>query len=172
MDCEPGKSRSAKGNPEERPHKRNSNLHKGATQWLTLSLSLPMCLSTCTVFFFLLINTLLVLPLSICVGILFCKAEDPGPLSLTTDLVTRIRCCHCCDPSQSLAGNPSSAPRCCRQRPPEIILEFGSTSDWSMGLRSVQRTNVSWTFPTYPVSSHMEHFLALTLKFWKLTCLF
>ena len=56
----------------------------------SLSLRPPVCLSTCTGLFFLSINTLPVSPLSIFVGILFCKAEGPGPLSLTTDLGARI----------------------------------------------------------------------------------
>ena len=42
----------------------------------------------CTLF--LQINTLLALLLSSLVGILFCKAEGPRPLSLTTGLVARI----------------------------------------------------------------------------------
>ena len=68
--------------------------------------------------FFLLINTLLALLLSVFVGILFCKAEAPGPLSLATDLVARNWCFHRRNPAQSLAGNP--APSHCRPRPPEI----------------------------------------------------
>ena len=36
----------AKGNPEEMPHISDSNYHEG----VTLSLSLPVCLSTCTLF--------------------------------------------------------------------------------------------------------------------------
>ena len=66
----------------------DSNYHEGTT----LSLSPPMCLTTHTVLFSLLINTLLdsLLPLS--VGILFCKAEGTGwALSLTTGLATRIQ---------------------------------------------------------------------------------
>ena len=70
----------------------------------------------CTLF--LLINTLLALFLSVFVGIPFCKAEGPGPLSLATDLVARNWCFHHRNPAQSLAGNP--APSHCRPRPPEI----------------------------------------------------
>ena len=82
----------------------------------SLSLRPPVCLSTCTGLFFLSINTLPVSPLSIFVGILFCKAEGPGPLSLTTDLVTGIWCFTDATRPQSLAGNPSH----CRPRPPKI----------------------------------------------------
>ena len=49
----------------------NSDYHEG----VTLSLSPPACLPTHIVFFFLLINTLLVSLFSIFVGILFCKAK-------------------------------------------------------------------------------------------------
>ena len=45
----------------------------------TLPLSLPMCLSTDTALFFLIINTLLASILSTFVEILFCKAEGPRP---------------------------------------------------------------------------------------------
>ena len=55
-----------------------------------LSLNLPMCLSTCTALFFLLLSTLLSSLLYIIVEILFCEAKGPGPLSLTTGLVARI----------------------------------------------------------------------------------
>ena len=53
---EPGKARGlVKGNPEEMPYnKSDQDYHKD----MTLSLSLPVCLSTGTVlFFYLLINT-------------------------------------------------------------------------------------------------------------------
>ena len=69
----------------------DSNYHEGTT----LSLSPPMCLTTHTVLFSLLINTLLdsLLPLS--VGILFCKAEGTGwALSLTNGLASMIWCSH------------------------------------------------------------------------------
>ena len=55
----------------------------------------------CTLF--LLINILHASLVSIFVGILFCKVERPGPLSLTTSLVARIWCSHCCDPSPALS---------------------------------------------------------------------
>ena len=96
MGCEPGNSKGlTKGNREEMSHKSNSNCHEGETQWLCLSPSPPVCIST--VLFFLLINTLLALLLSVFVEILFCKAKGPGPLSLTTGLVARIWYFHCCD---------------------------------------------------------------------------
>ena len=56
--------------------------------------SAPMCLSTHTILFFFLINTLLASLLSIFVEILSYKAKGPGPLSLTTGLVARIWCFH------------------------------------------------------------------------------
>ena len=56
----------------------------------TVPLSLPECLSTPTILFFLLINILLASLLSIFVEILFCKAEGPRPLSMTTSIVARI----------------------------------------------------------------------------------
>lgn len=55
---------------EEMPHKNDSNCHEG---------SVSMYLSTHMIPFFFLINTLLVSLLSLLVGILFCKAEEPGP---------------------------------------------------------------------------------------------
>ena len=64
----------------------------------------------CTLF--LLINILHASLVSIFVGILFCKVERPGPLSLTTGLVARIWCSHCCDPSPALSR--------CRSRPLQI----------------------------------------------------
>lgn len=77
-----------------------------------------MCLPTGTVHFFLLMNTLLDSLLSVFVEISFSQRQKPGPLLLTTGLVARIRCSHFRDPAQSLAGNPSSAPRFRRLRPP------------------------------------------------------
>ena len=94
VDCEPGKSQwLAKGNPEEIPNKSDSNSHEGVTQWLSLSLSLPVCLPTWTVLFSLLINISLASLLSVFVGILFCKTKGP----LTTGVVARIWCSHLCD---------------------------------------------------------------------------
>ena len=116
MDCEPGKSKwLAKENLEEMPHKSDLNCHDGATQGI--SLWICPCLPTCTILFFLLINTLLASLISILVEILFCKAKGPGPLSLTTGLVARIWCFYCYDSAQSLAGSPSLASRHWRLRP-------------------------------------------------------
>ena len=96
MDCEPGNSKGlTKGNRGEMFHKSNSNCHEGQTQWLSLSLSSPVCIST--VLFFLLINALLALLLSVFMEILFCKAKGPGPLSLTAGLVARTWCSHSFD---------------------------------------------------------------------------
>ena len=80
--------------PEGMPHKGHSNYHEGVAQ--RLSPSPPVCLSN-MYFFFLLINTVSLL--SIFVGILFCKAEGPGPLSLTTGLGARILRFYCLDPA-------------------------------------------------------------------------
>ena len=119
MDCEPSKSKwLAKGNLEQVPHKSNSNCHEGAA--LTPSLSEYDCTHRCTVLFPPLINTLLASLLFIFVEILFCKDEGPGPLSLTTVLVTRIWCFHCCDTARFPAGNPSPILSHCTSRPPEI----------------------------------------------------
>ena len=85
----------AKGNPKEMPHKSNSNYPEGVTQRRTLSL--PVCLSTSPVFFFLLLNPLFASLFSLFGAILLCKAKEPGPLSLTTCLVVRIWCSHLCN---------------------------------------------------------------------------
>ena len=66
-------------------------------------LPLPVCLSTHTLLFSLLLNTLLASLLSNFVEILFCKAKGPGPLSLTTGLVARIWCFHHHNPA-SISG--------------------------------------------------------------------
>ena len=87
----------------------------------TLPLNLPVCVSTHTVLFFPLINTLLAMLLSIFVEFLFYKAEVPGPLSLTTCLLSRIWCFHHYDPVQFLAGNISPTLSHCRLNPPEIM---------------------------------------------------
>ena len=86
---------------EAMPHKSNSNCHADTNQppSLSLSLSLWVCVSTymyCTLFF-LLINTLFVSLRSVFVAILFCKAERPRPLSLTTGLVIRMWWSDCCN---------------------------------------------------------------------------
>ena len=65
--------------------------------WGCECLSGHVCLSTRAVLFSLLINALLVSLLSVFVAVLFCKAERPRPLSLTTGLVIRIWCSDCCN---------------------------------------------------------------------------
>ena len=88
---------------------------------MTLSPPESSCVTVhtyCT--FSLLINTLHAPLLSIFVEILFCKAKGSGPLSLTTGLVERIWCFHCCNPAQSLVGNLRPTSRHCRPRPLEI----------------------------------------------------
>ena len=77
----------AKGNPEEMPHKGNSNYLEGVTQRLTLSKS---CILFPPIKSFICFTTFLLW------GIL-CKAKEPGLLSLTTCLVVRIWCSHLCD---------------------------------------------------------------------------
>ena len=72
-----------------------------------------MCISIhtfCTRF--LLINTSLASLLSIFMGILFCKAEEPGPLSLIIGLLARVWCFLHRDPA-SISGwepKPCSKP--------------------------------------------------------------
>ena len=92
---QPGKARWLdKGNLEEMLCNSDSNYPQGTA----LSLSPPTCLTTHTVLFSLLMNTLLVLLLSLSVGILLCKAEGTGwALSLTNGLVSMIWCSHCQD---------------------------------------------------------------------------
>ena len=116
MGCESGKSKQlAKGNREEMPHESNSNCHEGGTQWLWVCLCVyPYVLYFCPLKHF---TTSL---LSIFVGIFFCKAKGPGPFSLTTGLVGRIRCFHCRNLTSTSGWNPSPAPSHCRLRPPEI----------------------------------------------------
>ena len=67
-----------------------------------------MCIST--VLFFLLINTLLALLVSVFVEILFCKAEGPGPLSLTAGLVARIWCSHSLNSARLWLGTEAPPP--------------------------------------------------------------
>ena len=79
-DCEPGKSEwLAKGKLEEMPHISNFHCHLGTTQGLSCESSCVFLHKYCT--FFLLINTLLTLLLSILVEILFCKTEGQGPFT-------------------------------------------------------------------------------------------
>ena len=106
------------------PHRPNSG---------TLPLSLSMCLFTHTVLSFLLINTLLASLLSVLGDILFCKAEVPGPLSLTAGLVVRIWCFH----HHSLALLSS----CCRPRPLDIILRK-LENIWNISLRRSNYGNI------------------------------
>ena len=61
---------------------------------MTVPLSLPMCLTTHTILFFLLINTLVVSLLSVFVVILSPQSQRARALSLTTGLVARIWCSH------------------------------------------------------------------------------
>ena len=97
-------------------HKSNSNYHEGAT------LSEPTCVSIHYMYlFFLLINPLLVLLLSIFVGILFLQSQQARALPLTTGLVARIWCSHCHDLT-SVSGREQKPPSShCRLKPPEVI---------------------------------------------------
>ena len=76
--------------------------------------------------FFLLINILLASLLSIFVEILLWKAEGPELSSLTTSLAASICCFHCCNPAQSLAGNPSSVSSCCKLKSPDQVTQSDS----------------------------------------------
>ena len=99
-DSEPGKARwMAKGNPEETPHKRDSNSCEGMT------LSPSMCLSTCVVLFLLLINTLLISLLSVFGRILYLQSWRARTLSLTRGLVARIQSVTAMVQPQPLTGN-------------------------------------------------------------------
>ena len=69
--------------------------------------STQVSIHTCCTLF-LLKNTLLVSLLSVFIGILFCKAEEPGPLPLTIGLVARIWCSHLCDLT-SISGQGTKA---------------------------------------------------------------
>ena len=87
----------AKGNLEEMPHKSDSNYRKGAT----LSLSLPVWLSTCTLFPS--NKHLTVSLLSFFVGIYFCKAIQARALSLATaSLCVCVCVCVCVSVSRSV----------------------------------------------------------------------
>ena len=118
MDCEPGKSKwLAKRNPEETPHKSNSNCLEGATQGLSLSSPCvyphtlcsfpPNEYFTCFATFRLRGNS-------------FPQSRRARGLVMSTGLVTRIQCFYHHDPTQSLAGNWSPPPSHCRPRPLQI----------------------------------------------------
>ena len=85
---------------------------------LFLSLSLPMwpIYTYCT--FFLLINTYFT-TFRLC-GNSFLQSQGSRTLVIGHGLVARIWCFHHRDPAQSLAGNPSPAPSCCRLEPSAI----------------------------------------------------
>ena len=99
----------------------------------SLPLSLPKCLSICTVLFFL-INTSLASLLSVFVEILFCKVQGPGPLSLTTGLVARIWCSHHHDPAQSLVGNQAPRSVIAGQGHPISVLQFEDSNSKTLGV--------------------------------------
>ena len=109
-DLEPEKWKwLAKGNPEVMLHKSDLNHHEGAS----LTLSLPVCLSTCTLFP---LNELLLLLLSISMEIHFYTAEGPRPCHwLGFGALPAVTW------PQALVGNRNPATICCRLRLPEII---------------------------------------------------
>ena len=102
------------------PHINDLNCHKG----VTFSLGLPVCLSTHTVLFFLLINTSLVSLLSVFVGVLLLQSRRARALSLTTGLVARIWSSHCCDLT-SISGQ--------EQKPCFKLLQAEATQDQCRG---------------------------------------
>ena len=88
-----------------------------------------MCLSPRTVLCFLLINTLLVSLLSIFVGILFCKADGPGPCHWPLVEWPAFGALTAVTRPQSLAGNRNSASSCCRPRSPGITLKLNTSKN-------------------------------------------
>ena len=127
MDCEPGKSNDWSKETQKKYHikviQTATRVRPRDSSWVS------WCAYPHELYFFPL-KTLLASLLSVFVGILFCKAEGPGLLSLTAGLVARIW--H----FQSLARNPSPAPSRCRLRPPEITSTVRGT-----GLIPGQGTN-------------------------------
>ena len=91
------------------PCKSDLNCHQG----MILFMSQPMCLSTHTAFFFLLINTTC-FTTSCLHGNSFLQSQKARTLSLTTDLVAAIQCSYCHSPPQSLTGNRNPASSHCR----------------------------------------------------------
>ena len=99
IDCEPGKSKwLTKGNSEEVLHKSNSNCNEGTTQQLSHSLSPPVCLSTGTVLFFLLINTFYMLHYFVSLWKFFsanlkCQGSCHWPCHCLVAKIWRFHCC-------------------------------------------------------------------------------
>jgi len=115
----------SKENQEEMPHVSDANPHEGAT----LSLSLPLCLSTHTVLFFP-PNTYLTC---------FTTSRPCGnspqnwrarALSLTSGLVARIWCSHCCN----LTSVSGREPKACF-KPPEIRTTASMSQNQNRGER-------------------------------------
>ena len=111
-DLEPEKWKwLSKGNPEVMLHKSDLNHQEGTS--LSLTLSLPVCLSTCTLFP---LNELLLSLLSVSMEINFYTAEEPRPCHwLGFGALPAVTW------PQSLVGNRNPATVCCRVRLPEII---------------------------------------------------
>ena len=110
----------AKENVEEMPNKNDAN-KTNKKKWCELprgaTLSPPVHLSTNTVLFFLLINTLFVSLLSISMWKLISTHLATGP----GGLVIRVPCSHCCSlASIPLTENQNPASSHCRLRSPEI----------------------------------------------------
>ena len=107
IDCEPRKSKwLAKGKLEETAHMSDLNCHTGASQ----GLSFWVCLSTHTVFFFLLINTCFT-AFCLC-GNSFLQSQRARALSLTTGIVARTWRSHCHDSASVPGWEPK---RCSKQ---------------------------------------------------------
>ena len=104
-------------------------IHTTTRVWLSNSgtrpLSLPLCLSTCSVLsppnkYFTCFTTF---PL----WKFFSSNQRPGPLSLTTGLEARIWCSHRQDPAPFSGWEPRPTPSRCRMSAPEIIPTAGFT---------------------------------------------
>ena len=92
MDSEPGKPKwLTKRSPEEMPHVSDLNYHKG----MVLPLNLPMCLSTYTVFFFLLKNAFTCFTSFHLCENSFLQSWRARALSMTSSLLARTQCFHC-----------------------------------------------------------------------------
>ena len=108
----------SKGNPEVMLHKSDLNHQEGTS--LSLTLSLPVCLSTCTLFP---LNELLLSLLSISMEINFYTAEEPRPchwLLTPGGLAAMIRCSHCHGLTSVSGPEWKSYFKPLQARPPEI----------------------------------------------------
>ena len=126
-------------NLEEMLYQSDSNYHEGTT----LSLGPPRCLTTHTVLFSLLINTLLVLLLSLSVGILFCKTEGTGwALSLTSGLVSMIWCSHCHDLTPTSGREPKPCFKLLQAKPTQDHYNYAQRDEVSLACSPNTDNNV------------------------------